>query len=104
MQKSSTLQELETSLICPMFDYRDVHHYYQDASCATNLHSVTTPLLCINARDDPIAPSEGIPFNTFHENENLALAVTESGGHLGWCVTMFADMPIFLVVTILCSE
>jgi predicted alpha/beta-fold hydrolase len=43
-----------------MFDYRDVQDYYLHASCAASLDMVATPLLCVNALDDPIAPSEGV--------------------------------------------
>jgi hypothetical protein len=37
------------------------------------------------ARDDPIAPYEGIPFEALEANPNCILVVTPTGGHLGWC-------------------
>ena len=60
MEQSRTLKEVEETLICPMFGYRDVAHYYADASCAGSLPTVTIPLLCINAADDPIAVADGV--------------------------------------------
>ncbi|KAK3242181.1 hypothetical protein CYMTET_48118 [Cymbomonas tetramitiformis] len=85
VRASETLQEVEERLICPMFGYRDVHEYYQDASSARALPAVRVPLLCINALDDPIAPPENLPLAEVRSQNLVALAVTEVGGHLGWC-------------------
>ena len=47
------------------------------------------PLLIMNAADDPIAQynvKEGVfDAETLAANPNLVVAVTATGGHLGWC-------------------
>lgn len=36
------------------------------------------------AKDDPIAPADGIPYADIKANPNCLLVVTPYGGHLGW--------------------
>lgn len=39
----------------------------------------------MQAEDDPIAPSDGIPVAALQANPLCTLVVTPTGGHLGWC-------------------
>ena len=38
----------------------------------------------VQAGNDPIAPAKAIPYQAIKDNPNCMLAVTPSGGHLGW--------------------
>lgn len=58
--------------------------YYAGSSSARALPRVSIPLLCIQAANDPIAPAAAIPYDAVTANPNLLLAVTPTGGHLGW--------------------
>ncbi len=40
---------------------------------------------CLQAADDPIAPIEGCPNEAIKANPLCLLAITPTGGHLGWC-------------------
>lgn len=65
------------------FRYPSVDHYYADSSSVKKLPGVRVPLLCVNAKDDPISVS--LPSRTQVEaNPNVILCVTKSGGHLGF--------------------
>nr|XP_017239671.1 PREDICTED: embryogenesis-associated protein EMB8-like [Daucus carota subsp. sativus] len=41
-------------------------------------------LVTLQAENDPIAPSRGIPYEDIKGNPNCLLIVTPKGGHLGW--------------------
>lgn len=38
----------------------------------------------LQAGNDPIAPAKAIPYEAIRDNPNCMLAVTPTGGHLGW--------------------
>ncbi|KAK3030674.1 hypothetical protein RJ639_035878 [Escallonia herrerae] len=66
------------------FGFKSVDDYYSNSSSSDSIKHVSTPLLCIQAANDPIAPSRGIPHDDIKENPNCLLIVTPKGGHLGW--------------------
>jgi hypothetical protein len=64
----------------------DVDEYYESQSSIRAMPDVAIPMLCLNARDDPlIDPSlvnSGI--NAAKANPNVITVLTSHGGHLGW--------------------
>ena len=62
--------------------------YYADASADQRVCAVDAPLLVVNAADDPIALTtvkRGVfDYDAVAANDNLVVAVTARGGHLGW--------------------
>ena len=64
--------------------FPSVDAYYAGSSSSLSIPSVTIPLLCVQAANDPISPQEAIPFDAIAANPNTALVLTPSGGHLGW--------------------
>ncbi|KAJ1447312.1 Alpha/Beta hydrolase protein [Pelagophyceae sp. CCMP2097] len=94
---SVTIREIDAYLTAPCFGFATVDAYYASASCDSRLADVRTPLLIVNALDDPIAPLSTDRAQTSQKlveaiatNPCLALAVTAAGGHLGW---VDADEP-----------
>uniref|UniRef100_A0A7S1J870 AB hydrolase-1 domain-containing protein n=1 Tax=Eutreptiella gymnastica TaxID=73025 RepID=A0A7S1J870_9EUGL len=83
--KSKTIWEIDDHLTRKVFGFPSVAHYYAHASSDQRLKDIQVPLLLVNAIDDPIAPGSGIAYDEVRANPNLVLAVTEHGGHLGWC-------------------
>lgn len=79
-----TVRDFDDGLTRVSFGYETVDDYYKDASSSNSIKDVRIPLLCIQADDDPIAPSRGIPRDDILENGQCFLVVTPSGGHLGW--------------------
>lgn len=63
------------------FGYESVRAYFEDSSCSRLIERVTIPLLCLNARDDPICDVRSVPLHAAASNDNLLFAVTACGGH-----------------------
>jgi predicted alpha/beta-fold hydrolase len=84
LKKAKTVLEFDDLLTKFCFGYETVDHYYVDASSSSRLEHVRIPLLCLNAKDDPICTQKAIPYHMVHKNPNIILCVTEKGGHLGF--------------------
>ncbi|XP_047315720.1 embryogenesis-associated protein EMB8-like [Impatiens glandulifera] len=79
-----TVKEFDEGLTRVSFGFKSADDYYLNSSSSDCIKYVRTPLLCIQAANDPIAPYRGIPFEDINENPNCMLIVTPQGGHLGW--------------------
>ncbi|KAF7828098.1 embryogenesis-associated protein EMB8-like [Senna tora] len=79
-----SVREFDEGLTRVSFGFKSVDEYYSNSSSSDSIKHVQTPLLCIQAANDPIAPSRGIPREDIKENPNCLLIVTPKGGHLGW--------------------
>ena len=69
------------------YGYPSVDAYYAAASSDQRIPQIRTPLLLLNAYDDPIVPGRSIvpAIQRARENPSVMLALTSHGGHLGWC-------------------
>ncbi|XP_026406110.1 embryogenesis-associated protein EMB8-like isoform X1 [Papaver somniferum] len=81
---AKTVKEFDEGLTRVSFGFNSAEHYYSSSSSSDSIKYVRRPLLCIQAENDPIAPSRGIPYDDIEENPNCLLIVTPKGGHLGW--------------------
>jgi len=79
------ITEFDRHFTCKLWQFPDPETYYAKHSCADYLEHVRQPLLLLNALDDPLVTHEAIPYNLTQHNDNIILATTEYGGHLGWC-------------------
>ncbi|KAM0059934.1 putative alcohol O-acetyltransferase [Helianthus debilis subsp. tardiflorus] len=107
-----SIREFDEALTSVSFGFKSVDDYYLKSSSSDSIQHVRTPLLCIQAENDPIAPARGIPREAidvcltlhpnilknnskniltrcylmffFQANSNCMLIVTPEGGHLGW--------------------
>lgn len=79
-----TIKEFDEGLTRVSFGFKSADDYYFNSSSSLSIENVRTPLLCIQAANDPIAPSRGIPRAEIKENPHCMLIVTPKGGHLGW--------------------
>jgi len=91
LKRCKTIRDFDTAAMIKMWPHRNTEEYYAAASCHLVIDKVKVPLLCINARDDPICPSEAIPAETYLKNSNLIFCVTNCGGHIAW----LEGFPIF---------
>ncbi len=82
--------EFDQLYTAPAAGYRDVDHYYSEASAWRLVPNITTPTTILIARDDPM-----VPFGSFENlpplHKNVRLCVTERGGHLGFYGTKYVD-------------
>ncbi|XP_072958521.1 embryogenesis-associated protein EMB8 [Typha angustifolia] len=81
---AKSVRDFDQGLTRVSFGFKSVDDYYFNSSSSNSIEHVATPLLCIQAANDPIAPSRGIPREKIKENPNCLLIVTPQGGHLGW--------------------
>ncbi|KAJ0811218.1 putative alcohol O-acetyltransferase [Helianthus annuus] len=79
-----SIREFDEALTSVSFGFKSVDDYYLKSSSSDSIQHVRTPLLCIQAENDPIAPARGIPREAINANSNCMLIVTPEGGHLGW--------------------
>ncbi|XP_031262756.1 embryogenesis-associated protein EMB8 isoform X1 [Pistacia vera] len=81
---AKSVREFDEGLTRVSFGFKSVDDYYSNSSSSDSIKHVRIPLLCIQADNDPIAPSRGIPREDIKANPNCLLIVTPKGGHLGW--------------------
>ncbi|XP_052141529.1 embryogenesis-associated protein EMB8 [Oryza glaberrima] len=79
-----SVRDFDEGLTRVSFGFKSVDDYYSNSSSSDYIKNVSIPLLCIQADNDPIAPSRGIPREDIKANPNCLLIVTPQGGHLGW--------------------
>lgn len=78
--KSKTLYDLDISLTSKIYKYKTVDDYYRDSCSIDFINDIKVPTLIINAEDDPFV----CPSVLKNSNPNIIMAVTETGGHLGF--------------------
>ncbi|KAM7255813.1 hypothetical protein ACFE04_011554 [Oxalis oulophora] len=88
-----TVREYDDGITRVSFGFKSVDEYYASSSSSDSIKNVRVPLLCIQAENDPIAPSTGIPRQDIKENPNCMLIVTPKGGHLGWIADTLLGAP-----------
>lgn len=57
--QANSLRQIDQYYKLPVFGYNNIDEYYAAGSPARKLRNLTTPVLCINAADDPFSPSDG---------------------------------------------
>ncbi|KAF9514146.1 hypothetical protein BS47DRAFT_1343474 [Hydnum rufescens UP504] len=86
--KNPTLKDVDQAMTrfiggsSPPFPFESADAYYVWASSHHELPKIRVPFLAINAADDPIVGF--VPSEETARSLTCALAVTPSGGHLGW--------------------
>ena len=90
----TTLRRFDDAITAPLAGYRNVDHYYDDASSVSLLARIAMPTLVIAARDDPIIPVaafEPLPRITddpsvdkFGGGGGACALITDHGGHAGY--------------------
>lgn len=81
---SRSTREFDHHATCVVAKYETVDTFYRRCSSANYIGSVSVPLLCISALDDPLCTREAIPWDECRANKNVVLATTPNGGHLGF--------------------
>merc|ERR1712173_528557 len=68
---------------CPILGFKDHKAYIDEAQSAGKLHRILIPTFILNSMDDPMCPSNVLPFEECRNCENVLLATTKSGTHAG---------------------
>uniref|UniRef100_A0A336M4K4 CSON011682 protein n=1 Tax=Culicoides sonorensis TaxID=179676 RepID=A0A336M4K4_CULSO len=89
--QSKTIKEFDSHFTAKHFGFKDVDHYYTEATMHDKLHSIKVPLLCLSAADDPFQPLDALPLQDAETSSHVCFIVTARGGHIafleGWWPT-----------------
>lgn len=76
--------------------YHDLHNYYRTASPYVAAENIKTPILLINAVDDPILGQNDYPVQVAKQHNYLFLETPEFGGHCAFPMP-FSEYPYAVV-------
>lgn len=82
--ESESCYEFDDLFTAKMLGLESAQKYYEKGSCEHLVKNVSIPVLAMHARDDPIVSFLAVPREEFEKNENLVLALTNTGGHVGF--------------------
>ena len=58
-----SLVDFDNHFSCPLLGYKDPGAYYTEQSCSERLHMIRSPVLLLNAADDPLLVPGLVCFN-----------------------------------------
>ncbi|XP_074602783.1 phospholipase ABHD3-like [Brevipalpus obovatus] len=93
--KSRTLRDFDERFTIKMWGFRTSAQYYQEASSKEKIGLIRVPTLCVNAADDMFAPIHSLPIEEVKKSTNVALVVTQRGGHIGFMEGLFPMLPFY---------
>ena len=82
--RARTIRDFDTRVIVPQYGFRDVEHYYREASSHQWLKHIHIPTLILSAMDDPICPIDGLPIDDILRNPSIIAIKTLEGGHVSY--------------------
>lgn len=79
-----TFREFDNRFTAPFHGFKDAEDYYRKSGCLKYLENINSPVLMINAADDPFLTEECFPFDIASNSRFIHLEVTSGGGHMGF--------------------
>lgn len=83
-RKKISLVQFDHLITTVKWGFKDAWQYYEHVSSKRFVDKLRIPVLGINALDDPIMGSVGLPYKEAKANPWFLLAITKRGGHMGW--------------------
>jgi predicted alpha/beta-fold hydrolase len=79
----ANFREFDDVYTAPLHGFADAREYYRQASCKPKLQRIHTPVLILQAADDPFNRPASLPAD--HElSESVTLELSTGGGHVGF--------------------
>ncbi|CDO92888.1 unnamed protein product [Kluyveromyces dobzhanskii CBS 2104] len=79
-----TVEEFDNFFTAKMFGFNTSFEYYRYGTSSNRINKLRTPLLILNALDDPIVGHEALPYREVQSNPYTLMLTTTRGGHIGW--------------------
>lgn len=79
-----TFKEFDNRFTAPMQGFLDSSDYYAKAASLPYLSAITTPVLLLNAKDDPFLTPSCSPYDIASGSNSLFLETPDHGGHVGF--------------------
>lgn len=83
LNKIRSFWQFDDQVVAPLHGFDSATDYYTYSSARQFIHLIGVPTLLVHARDDPFMPSGIIPERS-ECPENVELAITAKGGHVGF--------------------
>jgi hypothetical protein len=82
--RARTFRDFDEFATGPLHGFTGADDYYQRSSSIHYLHRITTPVLALNADDDPFLPAEVLPLARAAASPFVDFRTTPAGGHVGF--------------------
>lgn len=79
----ASFREFDNAYTAPLHGFADVRDYYRRASCKSKLHRIRTPVLILQAADDPFNRPTSLPAAD-ELSDCVTLELSAGGGHVGF--------------------
>ncbi len=76
-------RKIDHHVTAPLHGFNSAEHYYQRCSSGFFLNKIQSPVLIIQAKDDPFMPASVIP-DTAQLSTSTTLELSQGGGHIGF--------------------
>ena len=83
LRRVGNLTEYDDVVTAPLHGFRDAAEYYARSSARPLLAAIRTPVLVLNARNDPFLPSRALPALA-DVSDSVRLEFPAAGGHVGF--------------------
>lgn len=82
--ESKSCSEFDSRFTAKILGMENSQEYYEKGSCVHLVKNIKIPFLALHAKDDPIVSYLAVPREEFERNEYMVLALTNTGGHVGF--------------------
>ena len=84
----------DDAITAPLHGFRDVQHYYSEASCIGYLKQIRIPSLVLHALDDPFMSPDIVPSEE-QLSESVTIELSPHGGHVGFVASDRVASPVY---------
>ncbi|MDX1497631.1 MAG: hydrolase [Salinisphaeraceae bacterium] len=84
----------DDAITAPLHGFRDVEHYYTEASSIGYLRDIRVPTLALHALDDPFMSPEVVPRED-QLSDTVTIELSEHGGHVGFIAANRIASPVY---------
>jgi len=89
-------REFDEILTIKLFDFKSVDDYYTKASSYLDVEKLKIPSFFFNSMNDRLSPYHTLNLDSFKNNDNLILLITQNGGHVCWFTGFFNPKRWFI--------